>query len=201
MNLPGPNKMKRQALAAILTFATLTAGTQPHAEPARFNVRCELAFSLMPSANSSPVTFALLTWYGDSPRPDGIQHITRQEFLAIASGLVESKANPSKENLFAKYEIQDCSYSADAVSKTVSYSCSVVDEIWKLRHKAYPARVTGASPGTGWATGEYDMSWGQLDYLARYGITSRNDFIHGEKAFRLLKDMQDPAWVSSYASH
>jgi hypothetical protein len=189
--------MRKLLLAIVIVLAALPAGSMHTGM--QWTVRCELAFNLMPSANSYPVSFAILTWYGDSERPDEIKHLTRHEFLSIAHGLVESKANPNKEDLFAKYEVQDCQYFIDPIAKTTSFECSIVDDIWRLRYKTYPYRVKTPPEGSGWASSYDEMSWGQLDYLGKYGVRTRNDFFYGKNAFMLLKDMQNSDWVSEYA--
>ena len=192
--------MKKLLLALALLLIASRPGTPALAMKAGgWDKRCELAFCLMPSANSYPVTFAVLTWYGDSERPDDIKVITRHDFLSIAHGLVESEANPKKEDLFAKYEIQDCNSYFDPTTKTTSFECSVVDDIWRLRYRIYPYMVKTPPKGSGWGALPDEMSWEQLDFLSKYGVKTRNDYFHGEKAFKLLKDMQDPAWVSGYA--
>jgi hypothetical protein len=191
--------MKKALLAIVLTFASSLCGTQARQPlPGGWDKRCELGFCLMPAANSYPVTFAILTWYGDSERPDDIRVITRHEFLSIAHGLIESEANPKKEDLFTKYEIKDCGYFLSGAG-TTEFECSVVDDLWRLRYREYPYKVKVSPKGAGWGGLMDEMTWGQLDYLAKYGIRTRNDYFHGEKAFKLMKDMQSSDWINEYA--
>lgn len=193
--------MKKLLLAFTLIIAARPAGTQPGVQPHQgWERRCELGFCLMPSANSAPVTFAILTWYDkNNERPDEVRVITRHEWLSIAHGIIPSEANPKQEDLFARYEVKDCTFEYDSLSKKTIFDCSVVDDLWRLRYRTYPCKVASPPKGSGWGALPDEMSWGQLEYLGRYGVKTRNDYFYGENMFRLLKDMQDPAWVSAYA--
>jgi hypothetical protein len=195
--------MKKLLLAFALILAVSPAGTRPAARPIpTWERRCELAFCLMPSASSAPVTFAILTWYDKtSERPDEVRVITRHEFLTIAHGIIPSEANPKQEDLFAKYEVKDCNFEFDPLTKKANFNCSVVDDLWRLRNRNYPFKVPAPPKGSGWGALPDEMSWGQLEYLGKYGVRSRNDYFFGENAFKLMKDMQDPDWVSSYAKN
>lgn len=184
----------------IIVSAFLAAGTYPRSSGIVTAPRTSIGFNLAPSANSGLITFAVLTWYDEKDdRPDRVQYITRQEFLSIAHGLVDSKANPHREDLFVKHEVQDCNYFIDTVFRKTTFECSIVDDLWRLRYNMYPVKVNNPPKGSGWATTRDEMSWGQLDYLGKYGIKHRNDFFYGENAFKLLKDMQNPDWISEYS--
>jgi hypothetical protein len=199
--------MKKLLLALVLLLLIAPRDTYSRKESRAMSVRKELAFSLMPSGNSALITFAILTWYGDDERPSDVRIITRNDFLAIAHGLAASEANPTRENLFVKYEVKDCASYIDTIGKSTTYDCSVVDDLWKLRYKLYPIKSAQKIkildkvevPEVGWANMPFEMSWEQLGFLEKYGIRSRNDFFYGANAFRLLKDMQDPDWISVYA--
>ena len=199
--------MKKLLLALLLVLVLSPGDSYSRREPVPVGVRRELAFNLMPSVNSGLTTFAILTWYGDAERPSDVRMITRNEFLAIAHGVIASEANPTRENLFLKYEVKDCSYHIDSIWKSTTYSCSVVDDLWKLRYKIFPLKADQKLklvdkvqvPEPGWANNNFEMSWEQLAFLEKYGIRTRGDFFYGANAFRLLKDMQDPDWVSTYA--
>lgn len=199
--------MKRLILAIMLALVLVPTENSSGRGSMHVGVRKELAFNLAPSANSALSTFAILTWYGNDERPSDIRIITRNEFLAVAHGLIASEANPSRDNLFVKYEVKDCSYYVDSVFKSTTYNCSIVDDLWKLRYKVYPVRSEQklklkeniSLPESGWAGSSFEMSWEQLAFLGKYGIKSRNDFFVGANAFRLLKDMQDPDWISTYS--
>lgn len=153
-----------------------------------------LGFNLMMGPNSGLVTYAVVT-----PLLNGqldSRFISRNEFIRLASGIVASEANPKKENLFAKYEVEDCGVFRDSIFKKTSFSCSSVDQLWKLRYKTGPY-LTG--PDTlGWASLPLVPSAGQMSILSGYGVSRLDDYFYGENAFRLLHDMQSYAWQSRY---
>jgi len=155
-----------------------------------------LAFSFMPSANSGLITYAIVCVHEKTPRQ--VIYITRNEFLRQATGQTISEANPLKENLFTKHEIPDCGYYNDSIAKRLTYECSVVDNLWKLRYGPFPER-SKSKVENGWARGKDNFPTdGQLAILYQYGIERLSELIVGEKAFKLLKDMQNPEWVANY---
>ena len=125
--------------------------------------------------------------------------MTREQFVLQAQGVVPSKANPNKENLFRKYEVDLClPQSEDTVGKYVS-DCPVFDNLWKLRFWDYPYRlVEGQHPGKGWAEKREAPSPRQMLLLTDYGILHLSDIARGESAFRLLHDVGDSSWVDNY---
>lgn len=171
-----------------------------------------LGFCLLPGANSRPVTFLIVQKFDDPAKPLTAINITQQEFISIAYGWGDSKANPGKENLFVKYGIANCGYRPDTIIHHVlvrgGLGCSPLDDLWKLSHNEWPFQVAAsrnpnisqpAGPGPGWARNPNHPSEGQISILQQYGALDYIDAIYGENAFRLLRDMQDPAWVSNYA--
>ncbi len=171
-----------------------------------------LGFSLMPGANSTPVSFKIVRIYDNKSMAPVVQNISRDEFLRIATGAQSSTANLKGENLFIKNEITDCSFGRDTVINHMlykaSWQCSIVDELWKLRYGEYPFAVEGnkvsivdpTAPkvNAGWARNPNAPSEGQLQMLRPYGAVFIIDLIYGDNAFRLLHDMQDVAWQSRY---
>lgn len=173
-----------------------------------------LGFSLMPGANSTAVTFHIIKKWDDPNKPIEAVNISQQEFMRIASGLVESGANPKKENLFAANGLIDCGWFNDTIINGRFYEsgnrCNTVNDIWRLRYMEWPFYIapprnanantlTPLGPGPGWARKPLMPSDGQLDILRGYGVTDPMvDVIYGANAFRLLKDMQDAGWVTTY---
>ncbi len=174
-----------------------------------------LGFSLQAGANSSPVSFHVVTKFMDPAKPITAFSISKAEFKRVAAGFMESPANPKKENLFQKYRVNECGYFADTVIQGRFYKggiqCSAVDELWRLRYGEYPFYGPGTGSnasvldptiaGPGWAQKPLYPSPGQVEFLKPYGIqTNIIDIIYGENAFRLLADMQNSEWVSDYRS-
>lgn len=125
--------------------------------------------------------------------------ITREQFVLQAQGIVPSTANPNKENLFRKYEVQLCVREGPDTTGRFVGDCPVFDDLWKIRFWEYPFRlVEGQHPGKGWAEKREAPSPRQLLLLTEYGILHLNDIARGENAFRLLRDVGDSSWVDNY---
>jgi hypothetical protein len=173
-----------------------------------------LGFSLMPGANSTAVSFHIVKKWDDPSRPIEAVNISQQEFMRIASGMQQSNANPKGENLFANNGMTDCGWFSDTIINRVFYEsgmrCNTVSDIWRLRYAEWPYYVapprnanantlSPSGPGPGWARKPLQPSEGQLLILKAYGPDDPMvDVIWGANAFRLLKDMQDEAWVTTY---
>jgi len=198
--------MKNGLLPLLLALCCLgTRAGNPEAAAVALPDKTYLGFSLMPGPNSTLVTYKIIKVYSGEKVRYEQYNISRHEFLSIAMGLVESEANPKRENLFVKHEIKDCFYEQDTVMHRIKYDfamqCPVLDDLWRLRWGEYPLeRRQGADdPGPGWAQDKLGISEGQFNILRGYGMNnSYNDPIFGDKAFQLLRDMQDAAWQSRY---
>ena len=109
--------------------------------------------------------------------------VTKRDFLLQITGQQESKANPNHINYMKEYRI----------------FWQTLDQLWKLKYSDYPYDRKHNPDTKGWAKGKFSPSPGQLRYLQQhYGIKNITDFIYGKNLFRLLKDMQNPAWVNNY---
>jgi hypothetical protein len=209
--------MKRTgSIVIVLLLAVAGFGFLQQSSRAEVYYQEYLGFSLMPGANSTAVTFHIVRKWDDPKRPIEAVNISQAEFMRIACGFQESQVNPKKENLFAKYGLTDCGYFNDTVIKGRIYNggmrCNTVEDLWRLRYGEWPFFVqaprpsngntlTPQGPGPGWARKPQMPSEGQLEILKAYGVTDPMvDVIWGEEAFRLLKDMQDDAWVATYKS-
>ena len=177
-----------------------------------------LGFSLMPGANSSPVSYYVVRKFDDPAKQIVATNISQGSFLSIAVGWGESSANPKKENLFDKYEVANCGYKGDTIIKHVLYKgglvCNPLNDLWRLAYNEWPFYTAPPKvnpqqqasvgnpigPGPGWAKEKINPSPGQQDILKKYGTTFFNDIIYGDNAFFLLHDMQDNDWVSTYKS-
>ena len=126
------------------------------------------------------------------------QPISTKDFLLQASGQQTSKANPDGVNMLEEFEIGNCSIWFDEVERDFSYSCNPVTNLWRLRYDKYPVQTDQMKDQTGWSSKKYIPSDGQLTILNQYGIHTVNQFTWGDNAFRLLRDVSNPAWVASY---
>jgi len=181
----------RRALSLVL-MASLSACT---GGPLWGQARQEFGFSLNPTAQGG--LHALFIYTVMDGVVVGNVPMRTQPFILQASGLLESKANLESVDLFDQYEIRDCGVWADANGINANLECSPILDLWKLRYK----NGMGAQPGTGWAAEEFRPSERQQIILQLYRSTEYEHWhgpYFGKDAFRLLRDMQDPAWVETY---
>lgn len=154
-----------------------------------------LGFSLNASPTGDLSTFFIYTvldgqvLHGQPLRPE--------TFILQATGLQESAANLESIDLFEEYGIAACSPSGEGATLRTGFDCPVLRDIWKLRFRG--VAVSGSGPG--WAGEEYVPSARQQVILQAYRAPEHPHWqgpYVGKDAFRLLRDMQDPAWVRLY---
>lgn len=177
-----------------LLFAALPLlfGAARPSAPDAFAKR-HFGFSLNTSPNGDLFTTYLYTVLDG--RVVGSQPIRPESFILQATGLMESTANIESIDLFEQYGIAGCSPIEDGVSNALE--CRVLRDLWKLRFQG--AALAGS--GAGWAGEEYTPSSRQQVLLQAYRAPDQPNWqgpYVGEDAFRLLRDMQDPAWVRLY---
>mgnify|MGYP003382159863 CR=1 FL=1 len=177
-----------------LLFAALPLliGAARPAEPVVFAKR-HFGFSLNTNPNGDLFTTYLYTVLDG--RVVGSQPLRPESFILQATGLMESAANVESIDLFEQYGIAGCSPIEYGVSNGLE--CRVLRDLWKLRFQG--AAMAGA--GAGWAGEENVPSARQQVLLQAYRAPDQPHWqgpYVGEDAFRLLRDMQDPAWVRLY---
>lgn len=152
------------------------------------------AIGLFAGAHSSLVTYAFLTFIGDECV--GAEVVRKDRFMYAAFGYWPSPANPKRENLFEKYNVDSCYLLENDFNKIVGYYCPVFDDLWKLRFYEHPMEYDLE----GWSQGQYKPSIYQAEILRReYGINNvLTDYIYGDSLFKLLRDIQRPEWVWAY---
>ncbi len=142
-------------------------------------------FNLLETANGALFHLALVKT--DIEGRKEVKQITFDDFLYQASGKVESVANTKSVNYFVKY----------GITKPVE----TLRMLWKLRFKEMPQ---GGSNEEGWAHYASDaffvLSNEQREVLRKYGMKRMTDFIVGDNAFKLLRNMEDATWVEQYKS-
>ncbi len=114
-----------------------------------------------------------------------VRLLTKDGFIAQASGKQESKGNPEKIDFFEKFQIKNP---------------NIVDDLWRLRYKEYPY-FTQEKMEPGWSANDsipFLPTEAQMQILSKFGLTKMSDYIIGDDAFRLLKLMEQPEWINSY---
>lgn len=187
----------RSTLRSVVFFLALLVLPTGHGERSPTLANYTFGVSLTTGLNNQ--IFTLFTVKEFEGRMIQADPMTREQFVLQAQGVVPSKANPNKENLFRKYEVDLClPQSEDTVGKYVM-DCPVFDNLWKLRFWDYPyLLVEGQHPGKGWAEKREAPSPRQMLLLTDYGILHLSDIARGESAFRLLHDVGDSSWVDNY---
>lgn len=125
--------------------------------------------------------------------------ITRKAFIMQGMGVESSRANPADSNLFERFAIRDCGGLIDTTTKEVTYLCFPLDDLPKLT----TASASDGSGAFGWSSNDFQPGEGQQRILNAYRPKSEIHWLgpyFGERAFRLLHDMQDPDWVTRYRS-
>ena len=139
--------------------------------------RYSFCISLNPSANSGAVSYGIHKLTPDSTQE--ITFITYDTFLRQFSGNEESRANPHKIDFFEKEGI----------------TRQTIKDLWKLRYASFPY---GKSEEIGWGGEKGVPTEGQMRILSRYGIKFIGDAVYGDNLIKLLKDMENAAWVGEY---
>lgn len=184
--------MRMLRLPLLLLALPLLLGTA-HAPCSSPFAKRAFGFSLNTSPNGDLFTTYLYTVLDD--RVVGGQPIRPETFILQATGLMESAANLESIDLFEQYGIVGCSPIEYGVNNGLE--CRVLRDLWKLRFQG--AAIPGA--GLGWAAEELIPSARQQVLLQAYRAPEQPHWqgpYVGEDAFRLLRDMQDPAWVRLY---
>ena len=155
----------------------------------------QFAIGLMPSANNSLISYAIITKSNGTYL--GTQQLSEQQFMFYALGYWPTRANSQKENLFLKNGIKDIELTYDDFGKVNGYTVGPIFHLWRIKYQNHPGR---RDMPPGWSQGAYCPNQNQAIYLyERYGVLNVNThYFVGEKLFQLLKDVQDPNWVSAY---
>ena len=159
--------------------------------------RTVFAISLMPSANSSLYTFAIVTV---NPKNEVLskRFVSEHDFMKMIAGKYPSKANPSMVNLFDYIGFDDCGLVFNEYTKRYeTYVCPPFEDLWKLWYQSHPFSYEA---GDGWAHTPYSPSLKQIKILTQYGITHKGSLIVGDHMWQLLLDIQKPEWIDKYTA-
>ncbi|MCX7954501.1 MAG: hypothetical protein N3A01_04840 [Bacteroidales bacterium] len=109
--------------------------------------------------------------------------LKRDDWVRQIVGLQSSIANPEGKNLMKEVGIN---------------GPEVLSELWKLRYSEHPYDRKNTEKG--WASKPRCPSPEQMKMLEKFGMKTLSDYIYGENLLKLLKAMEDPAWVAEYQS-
>lgn len=152
------------------------------------------AIGFFTSSHSQLITYAFVKTLNG--RVVGAEVIRKDRFIYSALGYWPSDANPDKEDLFLKHNVDSVFLVYNERNKVVGYYEKPFEELWKIRFKEHPF----AYDEYGWSQGLYKPSKAQEEFIKHeYGVSNiLTDYIYGDSVFKLLQNVQTPAWVSAY---
>src|SRR5690606_21447776 len=117
-------------------------------------------------------------------------------FIYGALGHWPSPANRERENMFLKHGVDSCFLLYNELNKIAGYYAKPFDLLWKIRFYEHPFEFD--QPG--WSQGQFWPSLYQKDFLRReYGLNNiQTDYLYGDSLFKLLRDVQNSAWIQEY---
>lgn len=184
--------MYRSALVSILFIAT-SAAPRPDAS---ILATYEFGFSLNLAGNNDK-QYTLFIYKVHEGHVLESTAISEKTFILQALGLEASRANPANIDLFKQHDITECDARRDSLSATHVYRCAPLNDLWRLRYGG----ATSNTGSAGWAQELNTPGIRQQIILQAYRSAHEEHWLgpyFGAKAFALLRDMQDPAWVSTY---
>ncbi len=124
--------------------------------------------------------------------------LSNKDFAFFASGEWPSIYNPNRENLFDQNDVLGGVYQDSITLDKLPY-CFALDSLWKVRFRTYPFQGKNEN---GWSQDAYFPSLRQKKYLYdRYGIEQIDTKFFLDTSFwKLLRDVRDPLWISTYRS-
>lgn len=178
-------------------FCALTVGlSSPPELVGQERARYEFGFSLNPTPQGELYSLFIYTVMNDQVI-EGIPMRTKS-FILQAAGLQESRANLEFLDLFNEYGIVHCGAWVDELGVHTGFDCPAINDLWKL----YYREDVAYNRGSGWAAEEFRPSTRQQILLGAYRAPAHEHWkgpYFGPDAFRLLRDMQDPEWIKTYA--
>ena len=152
------------------------------------------AIGLFTSGHSQMITYAFIRVFDGNIMAAEI--VRKDRFIYTGLGHWPHAANPNRENLFEKHGVDSVFLLKNDLGKVVGYYAKPFEHLWKIRFYEHPYDYD--SPG--WSQGQYSPSLPQKDFLRkRYGVENIfTEYIYGDSLFKLLRDVQDPGWISQY---
>ena len=165
------------------------------------------AIRLMPNQTGNLVQVAIIKEnFSDK---DDVTFLTLKSWARQFAGFETSKANPDRINMIKNNEIFDIPPNVAGIGEseieyyTINKTSELLNNLWRLRYSEYPYFNPGKNTDKGWAKHpDPKITWlpseNQLQILRIYGIENLNDFIIGDNAIQLLKDVRNNDWQRRY---
>jgi len=153
-------------------------------------------FGVQVRFQSGTTMYSLVAFLDDGRALTYKKMLTKDDFIKIASGYWPSIYNPSKENLFEKYDIS-CGMINDSIHLKPIPMCFPVDSLWKLRFSDFPFMNVDEK---GWSSELNRPSARQAEFLRiNYKVDNVDlNYFLDSNFWNILKDVQDANWVESY---
>lgn len=175
----------------IILTILLSGNTQAQATGVKKTV---FAIGLFTGSYSQLITYAVIVLRDSTIA--GVQILTEEQFMYQAMGHYPSIANIKRENLFQKHGVDSCFLIQDEYGKIVGYYAKPFYDLWRIRFYEHPMMFD--TPG--WSQGRIKPSLYQANFLYKeYGVINvLTQYFYGDSLFKLLRDVQDPAWIETY---
>ncbi|MGB0424456.1 MAG: hypothetical protein ACPGED_09035, partial [Flavobacteriales bacterium] len=120
-------------IALLLISVVMGANQLPKGD----SVKIDYTFGILLMPNwQEPVTYAMLGFHEGKLIEK--KHISKKEFILMASGNLRSAANPEKKDLFFKYDVPQCKVGYEQSQNAYLVNCPVLNNLWKLRYQVFP---------------------------------------------------------------
>ncbi len=192
-------------VSCFFLFSSFSHYDEPCVEEEPLTAQYAFAFTLQPSANSSLVTYWVVTVYNGKivyKTP-----MTEKNFILQMKGEMYSKANPQGVNLFQQSVQSDSCFYQYYWHKGDCNPLDVyrLDDLWTLRYSRNPECPEGCTPSDGMrvdglAANKTYPSDAQMDILKGYGVDHYTGFFYGDDMLKIFNDINDPNWVNQYQS-
>lgn len=189
--------------SAVLLLSSFKPYEQPCVEDEMINAQYTFAFTLQPSANSSLITYWLVTVVNNKVMYK--VPMTEKNFILQMKGEMYSKANPQGLNLFEQsMQTDSCFYQYYWLKGDCNpLDFYRLDDLWTLRYNRNPECPEGCTPAEGMridglAANKTFPNDAQMEILKDYGVEHYTGFFYGDNMFRIFNDINDPTWVNNY---
>ncbi len=203
-------KMKNKILLILFVFSfnfSFSQINKKFGDKSELNKEYFFAIRLMPSLNGGLYQCAILKKGVSAPYD--IINLSLNSWIRQAAGYETSKANPTGENLLAKYNVFKVPEKAkkiedsEVVMYTIKKTEAIFNNLWRVRYSEYPYFSLSKKNEKGWAKHpDPQITWlpsdSQMQILRAFGIDELSDFIIEDKVFLFLKAVRDRNWQNSY---
>ncbi len=140
--------------------------------------------------------YALVAFQDNGMQLINKKFLTIDDFVKIASGYWPSIYNPTRENLFKKYNV-DCEMFNDSIHLKPIPVCFPVDSLWKIRFSDFPFNTSSEK---GWSGDLNRPSPKQTAYLrTNYHVDNVDlNYFLDTNFWKILHDVQDSMWIVNY---